>query len=68
MLKSRGNVNLGQEPLGAEYSCELREQHLHGNLPSVPQILSEVYGCHAAFAELTLDAVSVGERRDKTVG
>jgi hypothetical protein len=68
MLERRRNMNLRQKTLGTEYRGELRQKHLHGDLPPMPQILGQVDGRHAAFADFPLDAVSVRERRDETVG
>ena len=50
-----------QEALRAESFCELWFENLEGNLPVVPQILSEVDRGHAAFAERPLDEIAAGE-------
>ena len=66
MLEVGGDLDLGQEPLGAEHGGQLGAQHLERDLAVVPQVVREVDGGHAARAELALDAVAVGEGGRKT--
>ena len=68
MLELRRRLDLLHEPLGAEHCRELRPQHLHRDLAVVLQILGEIDGGHAAFAEAALDAVAVGEGRGELLG
>ena len=63
MLEIGGELDLGQEPLGADDGGEPRRQDLEGDLAVVPQILGEVHGRHPARADLTFDPVPVGERK-----
>ncbi|CAN5760637.1 hypothetical protein BH23GEM3_BH23GEM3_00480 [soil metagenome] len=63
MLQARCGLDLLQEAVGAEHSGEFGPQHLQRNLAVVLQILGKIDGGHTAFAESTLDAVSVGEGR-----
>ena len=61
VLEVGGELDLGQEPLGADHGGELGTQHLERDLAVVPQVLGEVHRRHAAGADLALDAVAVGE-------
>ncbi len=49
------------EPLGPEHRCEFRAQYLDRDLAFVLEILSEVDGRHAAFAQAAFDLVAIGE-------
>ena len=61
MLEAGGGLDFGEEALGAEDGAELGVQDLDGDLAVVLEVLGEVDGGHAALAELTLDAVAIGE-------
>ena len=61
MLEVGGELDLGQEPLGADDGGELRAQQLERDLAVVLEVLREVDGGHAAGADLTFDPVAVGE-------
>ena len=61
MLQVGGDLDLGQEPLGADHGGELGAQHLEGDPPVVPEVLGQVDGGHAAGAELALDPIAVGQ-------
>ena len=60
MLKIGGGRDLGEEPLGADDGGQFGPQHLDRHAAIVPDVLRQVHGGHAALAELTLEAVSVG--------
>ena len=62
VLEVGGELDLGQEPLGADHGRELRAQQLERDLAVVLQVLREVHRRHAAGADLTFDPVAVGER------
>ena len=61
MLEVGGELDLGQEPLGADHGGELRAQHLERDLAVVLQVLRQVDRRHAAGADLAFDPVAVGE-------
>jgi hypothetical protein len=61
MLQVRRRGDLVQEPFGADDRGELRPQDLERDLSFVPDVERQVHGRHAARAELTLDAITVGE-------
>ncbi len=61
MLQVGGDLDLGQESLGAEHRGQLRPQHLDRDLAVVLQVLGEIDRGHAALAQLPLDAVAVGQ-------
>jgi hypothetical protein len=46
-----------------ESGAQLGAKHLHRHLPVVPHVLGEVHDRHAPLAQLSLDAIAVGERR-----
>ena len=61
VLEVGGELDLGQEPLGADHGGELGAQQLERHLAVVLEVLGEVDGGHAAGADLTFDPVAVGE-------
>ena len=61
VLQPGGELDLAQEPLGAERCGELRMEHLERDRPVVLQVLGQVDGRHAAAAELAVERVAVGE-------
>ena len=61
MLQPGGELDLAQEPLGAERCGQLRMEHLERDGAVVLEVLRQVYGRHAAPAELALEGVAVGE-------
>ena len=61
VLEARRCRDLLHEPFGPEDGGEFGAQHLHRNLAVVLQVLGEVDGRHAAFAQMALDPVAVGE-------
>jgi hypothetical protein len=61
MLQIRRRGDLGEEPLRADHGGQLRFEHLERDLAPVLQVLGEIDRRHATRAELSLDAVAVGE-------
>ena len=61
MLQVGGDLDLREEPLGAEHGAELRLEHLDRDLAIVLEVVGEIDRGHAALAELPLDAVAVGK-------
>jgi len=59
MLQIGGDLDLGQEPIGAEHGSELGLENLHRDLAVVFQVLREIHSRHAALPQLPLDAVAV---------
>src|SRR2546422_3796586 len=63
MSEARRDLDLPQEPLGADRGCELAPEHLDRHLAVVLPVLREVHGRHAAATELAVNGVTVRERR-----
>src|SRR3989442_8600405 len=63
MSEARRDLDLPQEPLGADRGCELAPEHLDRHLAVVLPVLREVHGRHAAATELAANGVTVRERR-----
>ena len=61
VLQPGGQLDLAQEPLGAERGGELGVEHLERDRAVVPEVLGEVDRRHAAAPELALERVAVGE-------
>ena len=61
VLEIGGDLDLAQEPLGADDRRQFRPEHLDGDVAVVLEVLRQVDGGHAARAELALEAVAVGE-------
>ena len=61
MLQVSGDLDLLEEPLGAQHGGEFGPQHLHRHLAVVFQVFGKVDRGHAARAKLFLDGVAVGE-------
>ena len=61
MLELGDDVDLAEEPLGAQRRGELGPQDLERDLAVVLEVVGEVDGGHAALAELALDAVAAAE-------
>jgi hypothetical protein len=59
VLKGGCCTDLVQEAFGTESGCELRVEDFERNRPVVLQVMGKVHRCHAAPAELALDAVAV---------
>ena len=58
MVEPRGDLDLTQKAFGTDRRRQLRTQHLHRHLAVMFGVLGEIYGRHAAGAELPLDAVA----------
>ncbi len=61
MLEIGGGRDLLHETLGPKDGREFGAQHLDRDLALVLQVLSEVHGRHAAFAQVAFDLVAVSE-------
>src|SRR5438874_3728370 len=61
MLQSRRDLDLAQEPLGAEGGRQLRVQQLDRDGPVVLQVLGQEHGGHAAAPQFPLHRIAVGE-------
>ncbi len=61
MLEIGGRLDLLHEPLGPEHGGEFGSQDLDGDFALVFEVLGEVDGRHAAFAEVAFDLVTIGE-------
>ena len=66
MLELRRCLNLSKKTLGPECSGEIRVEHFDRDIAIVAQVVSEVDRCHAASADLTLDAVPGLKRVSQT--
>ena len=62
MLEVGGELDLGQEALGADHCGELGAKHLERHPPVVPEVLGQVDRRHAARADLAVETVAVGKR------
>ena len=58
VLEVRGGLDLSQEALGPDYGCQFGLQDLERDFTLVLEVVGEVDGRHAAFAELALDVVA----------
>ena len=56
MIEPRGDLDLGEESLGAEHRAELRTEHLECDLAIELAIAGEIDDGHAARADLTLES------------
>ena len=59
VLEVGGELDLGQEALGADHGGELGAQHLERDAAVVADVLGEIDGRHAAGADLTVQAIAV---------
>ena len=59
-------LDLAQEPVGADCRGDLRFQYLQRNLALVSKVGRKLYGGHAAFTKLPLDAIAPCERSVQT--
>ena len=60
MLEVGGGLDLLQEPRSPDDRRELRVHDLDGDFAIVARVVGEVYGGHAAGAQLALEGVAVG--------
>ena len=56
-----GELDLAEEPFGADGGREVGPEDLEGDLAVVAQVVGEEDDGHAALAELALEAVAPGE-------
>ena len=68
VLEMRSDLDLFQEPIGADDGRQLSAQFLEGDLPIVAYVVCEVDRRHAARAEQALDAIAAGEGGTETGG
>src|SRR3990170_7456179 len=61
MVELRGDLDLAQEPVGAEGGRELWLEDLECDSALVLEVLSEINGRHPARPEFPLDRVAIGE-------
>ena len=61
VLEIGGQLDLGQEPLGADDRRELGAEEFQRDPPVVAEVLGQEDGGHAAGADLALDPVAVGQ-------
>lgn len=61
MLELRGDVNLAQEPIGADHRRQLGSQHLYCDLAIVLHVSRAEHGRHTALGNLALDPISIRE-------
>jgi hypothetical protein len=66
VLEARRGLDFRDEALGAQHGGELGLEDLECHLAVVFQILGEIDRGHAALAELTLDAVAIGQSGAET--
>jgi hypothetical protein len=59
VLQVGRELDLGQEPFGADHGGQLGTQHLEGDAAVVPHVLSEVDGRHAAGPDLPVETIAV---------
>jgi hypothetical protein len=63
MTQTRGDVDLAQEALAAQYCSELGLEQLECHLAAVAHVVGQIDRGHAAGTKLLLDDVAVGECR-----
>ena len=68
VLKLGRELDLTQEPLGAERDGELGAEHLESDEPLVPEVPCEVHRGHAALPELALNGIAVCQGRGQGWG
>jgi hypothetical protein len=68
MRQRRRDLDLQQEPLGADSLGQLGPQRLQRDVPVMPQVLGEIHDRHPAGAELAFDAVVPLEGDGQAVG
>ena len=61
VLEVRGELDLGEEPLGADHGGELGPQDLERDPPVVSEVCREIDHGHAAGADLAVEPVAVFE-------
>ncbi len=61
MLQIGGDLDLVEKPLSPNDRGQLRPQHLERHLAVVLHIMGLEHDGHAPLAQLTLDAIAVGD-------
>ncbi len=61
VLEIRCGFDLLHEPLGTKHRGERGSEDLDRDLAVVLDVVGEIDGCHAAFTQMPLDPVAVGE-------
>ena len=62
MLQPGRDVDLALEALGAQSVGQVWIEDLEGDGPVVPDVVGEVYDSHPTPAQLSLNAIAVGQR------
>ena len=65
VLETGGDLDLAQEPVGAERDCKLGAQDLHGDVAIEPHIPRPVDHRHATAPDFAFDSVTPGQRRSE---
>ena len=61
MGETGGELDLAEEPVGADRGREVGTEDLEGDLAVVAEVLGQEHDGHAALAELALELVAAGE-------
>ena len=61
MVKVRGDLDLREEPLGADDGAELGIEKLQRDLAVMLDVAGEIDRRHSSGADLTLDRISIGQ-------
>ena len=61
MGETGGELDLAEEPVGADRGREVGPEDLEGDLAVVAEVLGQEHDGHAALAELALELVAPGE-------
>ena len=67
VVEPSGDLDLGEEPLGAEDRPELGAEHLERDLAVVLEVPGQVDRGHAASPELPLDPIAIAEHGGEAV-
>ena len=67
MLETGRDLDLAQEPLGAQRGGQLRAEHLDGDLAVVLQVVREVNVRHPAAADFSAEVVAGRERGPQAI-
>ena len=57
-----GDLDLAQEPLGAQGCSQVGTQYLDRYFAIMPYVVGEIHRGHAALTDLTVDLVAAGQR------
>ena len=61
MVQPGGDLDLAQEPVGAQRLRQLGPEHLYRHLAVVSQVLGQIHRGHAPLVQLPHEAVAVGQ-------